>query len=170
MVKNSDYKRWILYAILAVHIVWLLIHCSLSYQGWINQWKMTGYGMYTGPSPNLYSQVYLGNGENIATTSINLLKDQDYRKVNYYFGFYCLQTNAEKINILLNDNPELIGRDFRIVVNGRFMSKYPISSTNETISRTQIEWTGEDTYRYTSVVPKCDGKTYSGQGKFVAED
>jgi hypothetical protein len=131
---------------------------------------MSGYGMYTGPSPNIYLEVYSDSTEDEPATRLYLTSEKDYRKVNYYFGFYCLQTNAEKINILLKDNPELIGRDFYIVVSGRFMKKNPIITAFEDVSRTQIEWIGEETYRYTSVVPKCDGKTYSGQGRFVTEN
>lgn len=170
MVRDIDYRRWIVYAILAVHIVWLIIHCFLSSQGSINQWKMSGYGMYTGPNPNIYLEVYAGSSENEPPTKINWYKEKAYRKSNFDFGFYCLETNAEKINILLKDNPGLVGMDMDIVVSGRFMEKNPISPTYQTVSSTHIEWIDQETYQYTSEVPKCDGKTYSGQGKFVAED
>ena len=174
LINQIGLANYFLYVLIFVHVCWLVVHIFLSSQGLINQWKLAGYGMYTGPSPQPTLEIFVQDGSltpKKLTTPTNVTDTTDwyyYKHAHYDFSVYCLETSEEKINTLFEHNPELVGANLLLKATGRYMEKQPVRPTIKTINETTLTWIDTESYRYVASAPLCNNKQYEGVGRYIA--
>src|SRR5262245_56211162 len=58
MLREADYRKWLLTGLVIAHIAWVANHLRLVANDQLDPWRLGGYGMYTVPSPDVKFQVF----------------------------------------------------------------------------------------------------------------
>ena len=101
--------RALLIFLLGIHSVWIVIHLNLVARDQINPWKLSGYGMYTRPAPDLNFEVFWPS-ELDPLIDIAPLRWFGLYEADRRFSFHCTPLGARQVNAFLITNPQFIDR------------------------------------------------------------
>ncbi|WP_108881421.1 hypothetical protein [Anderseniella sp. Alg231-50] len=154
-------QKIVLLGLILVHSVWIVVHLNLVSRDMINQWKLGGYGMYTGPHPTPLIHFFDARFEGFEVTMdqkdvLTLARD------NLYFIFRCRPLKVESIKKLLRNNPRYIGVPLRFIVTEKEMKRNPIRPERLPHAILEIRWTGKSTFDYAG---KVCGKIFRGEAE-----
>ena len=137
--------KYLLWVLLALHVLWGSTHLVLHAKGFINPWKLGGYGMYTVPSPKPRVEFEFLNSDK--EPNVNYF---DFRDDNIGFYFRKWLITVDSLQSLITENPKLIGADFRLMVTEQFLVKESLSAERKITHEAQVIWNSDS--EYTAIV------------------
>ncbi len=154
-------QKIVLLGLIVVHAVWIVIHLNLVSRELINQWKLGGYGMYTGPHNSAAIHLFDARFGDFEIQ----LSDKDRRNItrsNHHFIFRCEPMTLPSLLKFLKDNPRHVGVPLRFIVTERKMLRNPIRPERSPHAILEIRWTGQSTFDYAG---KVCGKLFRGEAE-----
>jgi hypothetical protein len=150
MSGKFDITRWIVAALLILHIGWIGNHMRWVASGQINPWKLGGYGMYTiplrDPTREVYDAFFPG-----APLSVNWIGfDDATRFTNDSRTFRCADVPAAALLAFFDDNRDLIGKDLAFVYSEQQFVHDPPSIKTVTQGEVVVTWQDTQTFTYTN--------------------
>ncbi|MEL6768575.1 MAG: hypothetical protein AAFP17_15445 [Pseudomonadota bacterium] len=162
--------RWlklVIFALLALHTVWVAVHLRLVSEGAINPWKLGGYGMYTVPHPFPRLHVFAINRETRTWSELSVGTFSSYRfdLASDLHTFNCRMAGASALSAFLDDNPHLRRMPLTLALSRETMTEEPIGARRQIYATTEIAWSDAETFTYRSEV--C-GSTSEGRVTYAA--
>jgi hypothetical protein len=150
MSGKIDITKWIVAALLILHVGWIGNHMRWVASGQINPWKLGGYGMYTIPQSNPAPQVYDALFRN-APLSVNWIGyDRATRFMNPFRTFRCADVPAAALLAFFDDNRDLIGKDLAFVYTEQQFVHNPPSTKRVMQGEVDVTWQDTQTFTYTN--------------------
>ncbi|MEM8793597.1 MAG: hypothetical protein AAGE80_18405 [Pseudomonadota bacterium] len=140
----------LVFAILAVHTIWICVHLGLVSQNLINPWKLGGYGMYTVPNNKARLHVFLFDNQSGGWRELAEGQANSYLfdTANYLHVFRCRQPSADSIARFFDENPHLRYRPVTLALSERILTREPIGESRKIYAKLEVAWGGETKFGY----------------------
>lgn len=148
--QKTDVRKWIVAGLLILHIAWIGNHLRWVTEGWINPWKLGGYGMYTVPNPLPRLRIYDANFPDAPLTAISVRYDIATRLTNVVRTFRCADVPVEALLGFFDDNRDLIGRNLAFVYSERRFVHDPPAIKTVTQGMVIVVWQDTQTFTFTN--------------------
>lgn len=154
-------EKFVLVALLVVHIAWIITHLVLVTREQINPWKLGGYGMYTTvySDPVLYVYDMRFSEFQLPTSAYSY---DEFVQKNFGFTFRCRRFSEESLKDFFKASPQLVGVYLRFIVGELELMRNPIRAERVPQSVLEVRWTDPNTFLYAGQV--CD-ELYNGEIK-----
>lgn len=171
---NPHAPRWrrrVVFALLALHAIWIAVHLGLVARGVINPWKLGGYGMYTIPHPRPLTHVFLRDAETgdwreaLPTTGpMSRAGPGGYETALFDLRsrlhvFKCRPVTSFALAGFMRQNPELKGENFALVVSEAAMERAPLRFARGPHHAIRVTWESE---RRAAFEGEVCGRAYAG--------
>jgi hypothetical protein len=163
MLREMDYRKWVLSSLVIAHIAWIANHLRLVANDEINPWRLGGYGMYTVPGPEARFQVFDKADPNAPIPVEKLGFETAQRFTNPARTFRCAPVTPEALRSFFRENMNLIGRDIAIVYSEIKFSRTPPSAARKMQGGVLVSWPEFNTFSYTN---KFCGAESTGSANF----
>jgi hypothetical protein len=155
MPPDSKVLKFVIFAVLIFHTLWILNHLRWVATGQINPWELGGYGMYTAPEPRatltLFDARFPGAYFRLDPSTYSLTRYRNVSKfTNIRRAFRCAHIRPEQLKAFFEENPQFRGRNLGFLyTEGKFI-RNPVSVRRVEQGHVTIIWTGNDFFEYTS--------------------
>ena len=150
MWRDIDLRKWIIAALLMLHIVWIANHMRLVANDQINPWRLGGYAMYTVPLPS--SRLVVFEAANLeAPVRVSLVRYlAAQRLTNPGRVFRCAHVTTEDLRGLIYENRHLIGRSLLLVISESRFVRNPPATSRQVQGVVEMTWRDMKTFTYVS--------------------
>jgi hypothetical protein len=154
MLRDIDLRKWVIAALLVLHVAWIANHMRLVASDQINPWRLGGYAMYTVPRPSARLRVLDAASPEtpIPVSLFSYMVAQRYN--NPGRTFRCAHTPTSALRALIHGNKQLIGKDFYLVISEKQFVHNPPSVTRRVRGVVKLTWQDTNTFTYVSKI--CD--------------
>lgn len=157
--------------LLSVHLVWICLHLVLVAGEEINPWKLGGYGMYTVPSPDARTHVYIFDESGGKWIEIPRrqrgFESFEFDRRNHLHVFRCRAPSEASIVGFLDQNPHLRYRPLTLALSEQLFDRSPVAVRRQIYAKVEIAWAGRTRFAYRGAI--C-GKTFEGAVDYVAAE
>jgi len=145
----ADWKRYVLFALLTVHTLWIAHHIYLATRDGVNPWKMGGYAMYVEPKRGVAVDVHMLNSD--GTVQDELIRNIDLYDLyqgNLNFNVYCKPVTEKSLIRFVEDNEFLEYTDVRLELFAYRFAANPLRTDPYLIGITDIRWLSDGRFAY----------------------
>jgi hypothetical protein len=162
MLRDIDMRKWVIAALLVLHVAWIANHMRLVAGDQINPWRLGGYAMYTVPQPSARLGAFDAASPQtpIPISLVRYIATQ--RSTNPGRAFRCADVPAEALRALIQENRHLIGKDFYLVISEKRFVHSPPFITRRVQGFVQVTWPYTNGFTYVSKF--CD-RQHTGTAK-----
>lgn len=153
MLRNVDFRKWIILGLLILQIGWIGNHIRLVASDQINPWRLGGYAMYTVPNPNVEFWVYEPDFSNQPIPVNTVQYEAATRLTNATRTFRCAGMSSAALLAFFNENRNLIGRNLLFVFGERRFVRSPPSTKGQVQGTVAVTW--QDRRSFTHVSKFC---------------
>jgi hypothetical protein len=155
MTAKLDVRTIIIYALLALHTLWIVNHVRLVYQERINPWKLGGYGMYTVPTLGYRLQLVdlsvpdfpmVVPKQEVSWQQLN----NATRFSNVRRAFRCAPVPAHALYEFFRENPQFVGRKVAIQFHERKFTRKPPWFEPVMKGQVIVEWQDKFNFGFTN--------------------
>jgi len=148
MLHNVDFRKWVVAALVILHIGWIANHMRWVATDQINPWKLGGYAMYTVPPPLSKFQVYDADFPDAPATVSGMRYEVAERLTNAGRTFRCAPPSPAAMLSFFEENGNLIGKHLAFIYTELRFYRAPRSVKREIQGVVELSWQNERTFTY----------------------